>query len=246
VVIGAQWDCPTAKNLSHTIALWATLSLMNPPAAFAFLIATSQSLVAAVKTRDNLHLRPALARKAVAARLRSGMIVLRAFLRRLIILMALDLEWGLVEARGEMKRPHGRKSKSTSAKFSLKGLDNAKASAWLEGAWPQFKPVVKIANAHWHNAPVEIDMAKLYAQLDFLAKIAANPTAKAKRLAFHLARTYQGMIIAPQGPKRIAGRWGTEVRACFDAMHASILTQSRNRPPPLDPPRTHWPMITAL
>jgi hypothetical protein len=225
--------------------LWGTLMLMNPPAAFAFLIATSQSLVAAVTTRDNLHLRPALARKAVAARLRSGMIVLRAFLRRLIILMALDLEWGLVEARGEMKRPHGRKSKA-SAGFSLKGLDDAKASAWLDGAWPQFKPVVKIANAHWHNAPVEIDMAKLYAQLDFLAKIAANPTAKAKRLAFHLARTYQGMIIAPQGPKRLAGRWGTEVRACFDAMHASILTTSRKRPPALDPPRTHWPMITAL
>jgi hypothetical protein len=89
----AVW-CPTAKNLSHPIPRAAILYAMNPPAAFAFLIATSQSLVAAVTTRDNLHLRPALARKAVAARLRSGMIVLKAFLRRLIILMALDLEWG--------------------------------------------------------------------------------------------------------------------------------------------------------
>jgi hypothetical protein len=218
---------------------------MNPLASFAFLIATAQSLMAAVITRDNLHLRPALARQAVAARLRSGLNLLRAFLRRLIILMALEMEWSLVDTRGRMKRPHKRKPKS-SAGFSLQGLDPPKASPWLNGNGPQFNPVRKSHNADWRYGPVEIDMAKLYAQIDFLSKIAANPTAKAKRLAFHLARTYQGMIIAPQGPKRIAGYWGTEVRASFDAMSAAVLTKSRNRPPPLPPPRTHWPMITAV
>ena len=215
---------------------------MNPLAAFTFLISTVQSLAAAVNTRDNLHLRPALARKAVAARLASGMRVLRAFLRRLIILIALDMEWGLVDTRGAMKRPHGRKSTSSCAKLSLKGLDTDKASPWLYGDGPQFK--TKVTQAH--TAPIPIDMAKLYAQLDFLAGIAANPIAKAKRLAFHLARTQQGIIMAPEGPKRLAGRWGTNVRASFDAMAASIMTQSRNRPPPLPPPRTHWPTITAL
>ena len=214
---------------------------MNPLAAFTFLIATVQSLVAAVNTRDNLHLRPALARKAVAARLASGLRVLRAFLRRLIILIALDMEWSLVDTRGEMKRPHGRKSTSSS-RPSLKGLDAAKPSPWLNNDGPQFKTKVTPA----HSTPVPIDMTKLYAQLDFLSKIAANPIAKAKRLAFHLARTYQGIIIAPEGPKRIAGRWGTEVRASFDAMAASIVMKSRNRPPPLKPPRNHWPTITAI
>ena len=214
---------------------------MNPLAAFTFLIATVQSLVAAVNTRDNLHLRPPVAYKAVAARLASGLRVLRAFLRRLIILIALDMEWGLVDTRGAMKRPHGRKSTSTSTP-SLKGLDADKFSPWLNSDGPQFK--TKVTQAH--TAPVPIDMTKLFAQLDFLAKIAANPIAKAKRLAFHLARTQQGIIMAPEGPKRLAGRWGTDVRASFDAMAASIMTQSRNRPPPLPPPRTHWPTITAL
>ena len=215
---------------------------MNPLAAFAFLIATVQSLAAAVNTRDNLHIRPPVATKAVAARLASGMRVLRAFLRRLIILIALDMEWSLVDPRGVMKRPHGRKSVSSCATFSLKGLDADKVSPWLYGDGPK----LKTEDTQGYSTPIPIDMTKLYAQLEFLAGIAANPLAKAKRLAFHLARTQQGIIMAPEGPKRLAGRWGTEVRASFDAMAASIITQSRNRPPPLPPPRTHWPTITAL
>jgi hypothetical protein len=216
---------------------------MNPLASFTFLIATVQSLVAAVITRDDLHFRPAWARKAVAVRLAGGLRLLRAFLRRLIILIALELEWGLVDTRGEMKRPHGRQLKSSGG-FSLGGLDTNKVSPWLNADGPNFKPVVR--SEYRHYGPVDIDMAQLYAQLDFLSKIAADPLAKAKRLAFHLARTYEGMIIAPEGPRRIAGRWGTEVRASYTAIAAAILTQSRNRPPPLPPPRTHWPMITAL
>jgi hypothetical protein len=219
---------------------------MNPLASFAFLIATVQSLVAAVTTRDSLHLRPALARQAVAARLRSGMIVLRAFLRRLIILIALELEWGLVDARGPMKRPHGCKSKPSSPGCSLAGLNTQGASPWLNAAGPDFKPVVKNNDSRGYNTPVMIDMAKLYAQLDYLAGLAANPLAKAKRLAFHLARNYEGFIMAPGGPKRIAGRWGTEVSASYNAIAWSIITKSRNRPPPLQPPRTHWPTITAF
>jgi hypothetical protein len=95
---------------------------MNPSTSFAMIIATAQSLVAMVNTRDGLHLRPEFARQAIAARLKSGLIVLRTFLRRLIILIALDLEWGLVDTRGEMKRPHGRKSKPSDG-FHLPNLD---------------------------------------------------------------------------------------------------------------------------
>jgi hypothetical protein len=223
---------------------------MNPPASFAFLITTAQSLAAAVNTRDSLHLRPQTARKAVAARLASGLRVLRAFVRRLIILMALELEWGLVDKRAEMKRPHKRKSKPT-LNISLKALDAQGPSPWLNGDGPQFQPAIKNDHTQGHGSqgygtPVDIDMTKLYAQLDFLSKIAANPAAKAQRMAFHLARTYEGIIMAPQGPARIAGRWGTQVSASFDAMAGAIITKSRKRPPPLMPLRTHWPTINAL
>jgi hypothetical protein len=217
------------------------LRAMNPLASFAILIATAQNLASMVNTRDQLHLRPSWASKAVASRLASGLIVLRAFLRRLIILIALELEWGLIDTRGAMKRPHKRKAKSR-AVLSLGGLDTQGASPWLNAVGPVFKARVKTG----YSGPVEVNMAKLYAKLDFLAAIAADPMAKAKRLAFHLARTYEGPIMAPQGPKRIAGRWGTEVRACYDAIAAAIMTKSRNRPPPLPPPRTHYPTIIKL
>jgi hypothetical protein len=221
------------------------LSAMNPLASFSVLMATAQSLVAAVRTRDDLHLRPALVRKAVAVRLVSGLRVLRAFLRRMIILIALKMEWGLKDTRGPMKRPHGRKAVSTAPSFSLPGLDRDRPSPWLNSDGPKFKPKA-LHSTNTPLAPVYVDMAKLYGQLDFLARIAADPSAKAKRLAFHLARTYHGIMMAPEGPKRIAGRWGTEVRALYDAMAHNIIEQSRNRPPPLPPPRTHWPTITAF
>jgi hypothetical protein len=215
---------------------------MNPLASFAILIATAQSLADAVWVRDNVYLRPPLARKAVAARLASGMIVLRAYLRRLILLIALKLEWDLVDERGVMKRPHGRKMTPVSAKLSLTCLDCDKPSPWLNSDGPTFKPAIK---SDGRNA-LPIDMTALYAQLDFLAGIAANPLEKAKRLAFHLARRHQGIIVAPIGPKRIAGRWGTQISATYDAIGYSVLAQSRERPPPLPPRRTYWPTITAL
>jgi hypothetical protein len=218
---------------------------MNPLASFSFLIATAQRLAAAVQTRDNLHIRPPLARKSVAARLAGGMRLLRAFLRRLVILIALDLEWNLVDKRGAIKRPHDRKSKS-SAGFSLGGLDGDTISPWHNSDGPNFKPPLLRRDDDGRSTPIPVDMGRLYAQFDFLARIAANPIAKAKRLAFHLARTRPGIIMAPDGPRRIAGRWGTQVSATYDAMWASIMTQSRNRPPPLPPPRQQGPTIERL
>jgi hypothetical protein len=222
------------------------LEPMNPLASFTMLIATAQSLASAVSARDNVHFRYPTERKAVATRLVSGLRILRAFLRRLIILIALELEWGLVDARGPMKRPHKRNMKASSAKPSLTCFDADKVSPWLNNDGPNFKPKLTSQNEHRTNPPVYVDMAALYAQLDFLAGIAANPIAKAKRLAFHLARKRHGIIMAPSGPWRIEGRWGTQVSTYFDLMAGDIVTQSRNRPPPLPPPRTQWPTISIL
>jgi hypothetical protein len=219
---------------------------MNPTAAdFTRLITVAQTLAAMVNTRDDLHLRPDYARKSVAARMVSGLIVLKTFLRRLIILIALELEWGLVDKRGEMKRPHKRKSKPSEG-FSLPLLDCTKVSPWIKAVPPNFKPRIKSQNAYGTNPAVYVDMGKLYAYFTYLSKIADNPFPKAKRLAFHLARNRPGYILALEGPKRIAGRWGTEIRAYYDTLPALIVDKSRNRPPPLPPPRNHWPMITRL
>jgi hypothetical protein len=152
----------------------------------------------------------------------------------------------LVDARGELKRPHGRKAKPSSG-FHLPLLDCAKVSPWIKTVPPNFKPRAKSQNAAGTNPAVVVDMTRLYAKLEFFAEIAANPYPKAKRLAFHLARKQQGPILSLEGPERIAGRYGTQIRTYYDNLPDMILEASRNRPPPLPPPRpARWPMITAL
>jgi hypothetical protein len=136
--------------------------------------------------------------------------------------------------------------KPSCAKLSLTCFDADKVSPWLNNDGPQFKTPMKSQNEEGTNPPVYVDMAGLYAQLDFLSGIAANPLAKAKRLAFHLARKRHGLFMAPSGPWRIAGRWGTQVSTYFELMAGDIITKSRNRPPPLPPPRTHWPTVSVL
>jgi hypothetical protein len=220
------------------------LAAMNPLASFTMLIATAQSLASAVTARDNVHFRRPTERKAVAERL--VMRLLRSFLRRLIILIALELEWNLVDTRGEMTRFPQRKMKPSTTKLSLTCFDADKVSPWLNSNGPKFKPKAMSQNEEGTNPPVYVDMAGLYAQLDFLSGIAANPLAKAKRLAFYLARKKHGLFMAPSGPWRFPGRWGTQVSTCFDLMAGDIITQSRNRPPPLPPRRWRGPTITVL
>jgi hypothetical protein len=222
------------------------LSAMTTPTSFERLIAAALSLVAMINTRDDLHLRPEFARQAIAARMKTGLIVLKTFVRRLIILIALELEWSLVEARGEMKRPHKTKSLA-SHQFHLPTLDCSRVSPWIKEVPPNFKPRVKSKREDGTNPAVYVGMARLYAHLEFLAKIAENPFPKAKRLAFHLARRQPGLILTLEGPKRIAGRWGTEIRTYYDWLPTLIIEKSRTRPPPLPPPRpARWPMTTTL
>jgi hypothetical protein len=222
------------------------LEPMNPLASFTMLIATAQSLASAVTTRDNVHFRRPTERKAVAARLVSGMRILRAFLRRLIILIALELEWSLVDTRGPMTRFPKPKMKPSTTKLSLTCFDADKVSPWLNNDGPEFQPRAMSQNGLGTNPPVYVDMSRLYAQLDFLTGIAANPLAKARRLAFYLARKKHGLFMAPSGPWRIAGRWGTQVGTYFDLMAGEIATKSRNRPPPLPPRRWRGPTIMVL
>jgi hypothetical protein len=163
---------------------------MTPPPAFVRLIAIVQTVLDLVVTRDDLHVRPSWARQAVAVRLKQGLALVRAYLRRLIILLALELEWNLVDTRGPMKRPHGRKATSPSGP-NLTCLDNGHISPWEKGVKVTFKdkPKPALENRRRPGAPVYVQMNKLYAQLNYLAKLVTNPMPKAQRLAFHLRRS---------------------------------------------------------
>jgi hypothetical protein len=67
------------------------------PQSFTFLIGLARGLLAQVTGRDGLEMRPVEVRAAVIARLAAGVRVLASFVRRLLVLMALSFEHGLVD-----------------------------------------------------------------------------------------------------------------------------------------------------
>lgn len=121
--------------------------------------------------------------------------------------MALSMEHGLadqIDRATPVLRPHGRK---TATSFRLMGLKTPFASGRVEAA-P--KPGCNWAD-HMNPASLAplgkpLSPAKLYQLIDLLGAIVADPEPRARRLAFHLARRRQGLLLPPAGPARIAGR----------------------------------------
>jgi hypothetical protein len=219
---------------------------MSPEAgSFSFLLGLARSLLLQVTARDGLDVRPVEVCPAVIGRLAAGVAVLASFVRRLLVLMALSMEHGLVDRIDRatpLARPHGRKS-AARARFVV--LD-ARFVIADEGALP--KPAFDWADQAQKAAPAAkgLSPARLYQMLDLLGAIVADPEPRARRLAFYLARRRHGPILPPAGPARIAGRWGTEIRASHDGLAAAIFLAGRARPPPLPPPRRAGPMVTGF
>jgi hypothetical protein len=213
---------------------------------FAFLLGLARSLLAQVTAADGLVDRPARPRPAVIRRLASGVRVLASFVRRLLVLMALSMEHRLVDrvdASIPLPRPTGRSTCRSAVRFKVlappftgpRAVDQP-VETWLD----------RVGGTAPARRPQPVSPAKLYRLLDLLAAIVADPEPRARRLAFHLARRREGPILPPFGPTRIAGQWGTEVRASHEAMAGAILSASRVRPPPLPPPRRAGPTLTSL
>jgi hypothetical protein len=210
-----------------------------------FLLATLQALLDQVRARDNVYLdRPAFGARGMARRLAAGLRLVEAYLRRVLLVMALELEPTLVDVRGPMRRPHGRKRKAQAGPhFCILPKDLPPSDATLL-AFERCKD-----NLMWlckGVPPQPVALGRLYQRLDQLTAIVTDPLARAQRLAFYLARTKEGPILAPDPTLRPPGSWGTEARASFVALEHEIVTRSRNRPPPLRPPRRCWPSVTSF
>jgi hypothetical protein len=207
-----------------------------------------QALIDAVLVRDNLYLgRPEFAKAAVAGRLAKGLVAVEAYLRRVLLVMALELEHNLKDTRGPMKRPHGRKAKNAGNKprrfMILSSLFAPHPDDALYALHQRQALRIKPEN---RGAPQPVAMARLYQRLDTVIAISKDPMARAKRLAFYLARNREGPIMAPNHMWRPPSFWRTDARATFDALAHTIVTRSKARPPPLPPIRNHYPMITRL
>jgi hypothetical protein len=207
-----------------------------------FLLVTVRALLDGVRVRDNVYLlRPAFGSRHMAGRLARGLAFVEAYLRRVLLIMALELEPTLVDVRGPMKRPHGRKGKGISAPHFCIFPKEEPPSEVLLYALEQRKDI------HARNGPPPpVAMGRLYQRLDQLCAIVADPLVRAKRLAFYLARNREGRIFAPDPMVRPPGYWSSEAKASFYSLAFDIENRSRTRPPPLPPPRRCWPSITCF
>ena len=192
--------------------------------------------------------RPAFARKAVAARLVKGVRALEAFLRRILILMALDMEPDLIAKDPCENLARAKERKLRARKPFLRIFPAPIGADTFDFREKLGAPRPSEQSPHAATLPpVTVPIGRWWRQLDYLQTIIHDPVKKARRLAFSLARRHPGLLMAPDQNRRVMRGCGTEPTSLFDAMAFQILQKSRSRPPPLPPPR-RWPkpMITCL
>eukprot|EP01038_Epipyxis_sp_PR26KG_P006600 gene6600-9067_t len=171
---------------------------------FAFALSQASYLRDRVLGASELLERPGFVRKAVAARLRKGVRALEAFLRRILILMALDIEPDLVaEIQTEdLARAKGRKVRAIKA--FLRIFPTPSGAHTFD--FKQRLGAPRTSEISPHAAalpPVTVPIGRWLRQLDYLQTIIKDPVAKARRLAFCLARRHHGLLMAPDQHRRV-------------------------------------------
>lgn len=225
-------------------------------APFTFALLAALDIYTRVIGRDGLILRPDFASKAVLGRLRSGIRALEAYLRRVLILLALEMEHELVFvwkpenlARAKASKPRLKKPFLRIYPTDIDAKHPDFAKRFLDrSSWADLAANAPISHQDAITSPPPVvPIGRWLDHLDHLHAIAREPVKKARRLAFSLARSRHGFLMAPQEHPRILTKWGTRASATYDAMAFQIIQKSRLRPPPLPPPRRGpKPMITVF
>jgi hypothetical protein len=235
----------TSRSIPHGIVDLYYTKMSFSLAPFAFALLQALNIYARIMGRDGLTLRPQFVSKAIAARLRAGVAALEAYLRRVLILMALEIEHELVavERPENLARAKAKIPRVPKYSFKIYPPDSHAGQADFEHLFSQDRKTNQDAT----SPPVVVPIGHFLDRLDHLHALANDPRAKARRLAYSLARSRHGILMAPYVPPRRLHRWGREVSALSDAMAMQIMTKSRLRPPPLPPPRRGpKPMITVF
>lgn len=197
-------------------------------------------LVARVLSRDNIHLAPKALHRAAITRLRQGIRALEAFLRRLLVLMALELEPKL--------KPNQTERPITTNRAKSDGKSHSFPIFIGERAPPDIisDPWAKTAARHREYGQM-VPAGSLIAHFHYLKALLEQPEKRARHLAFQLARRRPGLVIPPGvNQKGVPNRYGTEVSALYDAMAQGIWNAGRARPPPIGPVPKPPPRIRML
>jgi hypothetical protein len=210
-----------------------------------FVLETLKGIILRVRdgVRTNCH-QPGDVSKAAAGRFLRAIRLIEAYLRRVLLTMALQLEPSLVDTSKEPGRPKEKRRTITAPLPRFVVLDDHYAPLDEDRLAALTAELGSRHTDSTPDKPVRID--SLCRRLERLAMIAQDPLTRARRLAFHLARYRPGPILAPDRNVQLPRAWGTEAGSTFDAMGYAILRDSKSRPPPLPPPKRHGPSIIVL
>lgn len=197
------------------------------------------ALLDGIVARDNLHLSPHTVRPGAATRIRQGIRRLEAYLKRLILAIALRMEHALPAdiERPVCLRPRADRVKPAGFSVFSSQFDENRTLGFT-WRWETPKPYII------PGAPV--CTRDLLARLAWLRALLDAPQARAKRLAWHLARRRHGWLRAPDAHIRIATRFGSEIGAIYDALAQLLGAASLQRPPPRGPAPRPPPRIRVL
>jgi hypothetical protein len=189
---------------------------------------------------------PPMASRSLYRTFKRGLRLVEAYLRRVLLVMALRIEPTLVDRSKAVERRKERVRKWRARQPRFVVLD----SRYRPLGNPELRRFDEVARLKreepWRKAPKTVSMRGLYRRLDYLAKIAAAPMPRAQRLAFYLARRRHGPFVAPDAGLRLPGIYGTEASATFQMLGYLTWDESRKRPPPLPPPKRYGPSVTVL
>jgi hypothetical protein len=199
---------------------------------------------------DPYALRPEWATRKIATAFKTGLKMVAVFLRRLLLLLALELETGL-EPKPGVARIRQRRKAGKPGRLAFVVLD--------ETVKKEFDESLRAFGAPLSEGKLDkgfiprgkpFPMKRLYRQLDLLAGIIADPLPRARRLAWWLARNRPGPIIAPDRhyhpPCPCRRHWTLEPSLTFDLMAGDIIRRSWQRPPPLEPRPRAGPRVRML
>ncbi|MEM1390477.1 MAG: hypothetical protein AAGG45_05300, partial [Pseudomonadota bacterium] len=140
-----------------------------------------------VIAKDDLHLSPALISKAVAARLKQAIRAMEAYLRRMLVLLALSLEPGLKpDTRERPVRLHKRPQATPT--FSFRTVPKAGIDFALSPHFEALKHRPKDTACTPNTGRTPVLARPLLERLTQLRALIEAPQARARKLAWHMAR----------------------------------------------------------
>lgn len=197
-------------------------------------------LLTNVITRDNVHLAPQAVPHAIARRLRAGIKVVEAYLRRLILLLALKLELDLILDQSIYVKTHHTERPRETSGSQWHVLASPAPVAWLD------QTSTGDMFGHLPNR-YQVPIIAMLARLAALKALIKVPDARALKLAHHLRRKHNGPLqpASLQG-RGLPARYGTEVSMLYNSFAHAISVTGQARPPPIGPRPRAGPRIRCL